>query len=211
MPGLYLNKTNKKSLSAATEGYFVPVHLDRRTELLPTSNQKNTSKCVAMALAGWLEYNRWKNDGITKQIDPDPIYSRAKQIDEIVGEGTTLEAGLQAIQDLGLVSANQVNNIRSVSYPGDVKRAIHKYGVVLAAFDATSNWQFANKNGWIEPGGNSIGGHAVILCGYSDIDKIPYFSLQNSWGENQGWRGFNRISQELFVEQFSYGLVWDAK
>lgn len=214
-PGLILSPHTVKRgrpLEAAPEQYVTPAHLDRRPELLPCSNQGSTPRCAAFAMAGWLEYYRWKVYGLADQVDPDPIYKKAKEIDGLDHmEGTTLEAVLNASMLLGLIPHSDVENVRDVSAPGEVQQAIHRYGVVLAAFDVTDQWSYAATGGWIRPGGKRVGGHAVVLCGYSTLESPPWYAIQNSWGENQGWRGFNRLSFDLFAEQFQYGLVWDAK
>jgi len=213
VPGLLPRKsTDRRFLSASLAGattYVVPSVVDLRLQLLSASNQGDTPKCAAYAMAGWLEFYNWKYKGIAEQIDPDPIYARAKQLDgEPTAEGTTLECVLQAAQDLNLISTVDTASIRHVKTSG-VQQALHRYGVILSAFDITEQWGSATANGWIPEGGLSLGGHAVVLCGYSVIDTPPWYAIQNSWGEQQGWRGFNRVSPELFNQQFNYGLVWD--
>lgn len=189
--------------------YVVPALVDLRPQLLPASNQGETPKCAAYAMAGWIEYYNWKYDGITAQIDPDPIYKRAKELDGMpLVEGTTLECALQAAQDLHLISVVDAASIRTVSSTG-VQQALHRYGVVLSAFTITDKWWNATADGWLNKGGLEIGGHAVLTIGYSAVDTPPWFAVQNSWGEKQGWRGFNRMTPEMFHQQFDYGLVWD--
>ena len=206
--------TDKRFLSASLEAfsYVVPAHIDRRTELLPCSNQGYTSKCAAYSIAGWLEYYNWKYYGVARQIDPNPIYKEAKKLDGAPDEdGTTLEAVLNAARNLGLITNVDMKSIREISYPSDIKQAIHRYGVVLTALNITDEWFNAEPRGWIPDGGNYIGGHAILACGYSDIESPNWIAVQNSWGDEQGWRGFNRLTPELFNEQFMYGLVFDFK
>lgn len=160
-------------------------------------------------MAGWLEYYNWKYKGVAEQIDPNPIYARAKELDGQPNvDGTTLECVLQAAQDLQLISGVDTASIRYVPAAG-VRQALHRYGVILSAFSITDKWSYANQEGWITEGGMNLGGHAVVTCGYSDVDNPPWYAIQNSWSENQGWRGFNRLSPMLFNQQFDYGLVWD--
>jgi len=162
-------------------------------------------------MAGWLEFYNWKYHGVAAQIDPDPIYARAKQLDgEPTAAGTTLECVLQAAQDLNLISALNTASIRQVKAAG-VQQALHRYGVVLSAFSITEGWGNATPNGWLLNSGLALGGHAVLMCGYSEIDTPSWYALQNSWGEDQGWRGFNRMSPAMFNQQFDYGLVWDFR
>lgn len=212
VPGLLPRKpTDRRFVAAplAAGNYVVPATIDLRSQLLPSSNQGETPKCAAYAMAGWLEFYNWKYKGVAQQIDPDPIYARAKQLDgEPTVQGTTLEAVLQAAQDLQLISDIATTSIRQVSAKG-VAQALHRYGVVLAAFDITENWTDARPNGWIAEGGLGLGGHAVLLCGYSLVDTPPWYAIQNSWGEQNGWRGFNRMAVPMFDSQFVYGLIWD--
>lgn len=214
IPGLLPPKgTDRRFLSAALAGggYVPPVLVDLRPQLLAASNQGESPKCAAYAMAGWLEFYNWKYQGIVDQIDPDPVYARAKQIDGNNTPGTTLESVLQAALDLGLIASSAIGNIRQVKAAG-VQQAIHRYGVILAAFDITEAWENAQPNGWIPAGGLSLGGHAVLLCGYSNVNttnETPWYAIQNSWGDQHGWRGFNRMTQELFQQQFMHGLIWD--
>lgn len=215
IPGLLPPKdTDRRFLSAslAGMGYVPPVQVDLRPQLLPSSDQGTTPKCAAYAMAGWIEFYNWKYKGIADQIDPDPIYARAKFIDGNSTPGTTLESVLQAAQDLGLIASSLIGNIRQVTAAG-VQQAIHRYGAILAAFEITESWENATPNGWIDMGGLGLGGHAVLLCGYSNIVNPPYdepwYGFQNSWGEQQGWRGFNRVKHALFQQQFKHGLIWD--
>jgi len=162
-------------------------------------------------MAGWIEFYKWKYFGRAEQIDPNPIYERAKEIDGLGGgDGTTLEAGLQAAQDLELIHKVDAGYVREVYDIAEVQQALHRYDVVLSAFLIAEGWMNATSDGWIEPGGRLFGGHAVLLTGYSLNVTQPFYQLQNSWGEENGWRGFNRMPPEMFAEQFQYGLVWDV-
>lgn len=207
-PGLITTKrlAAPRAYAGAGQQYIVPATVDLRAQLLASSNQGQTSQCVAYALAGWLEFYRWKHFGITAQINPGPIYARAKQLDGFPSvEGTTLEAGVRAAEELGLI---RVLDIRSITHPTEVQRALHQYGCVLAGFNIDDGWLDAQPGGWIPPGRNPLGGHAVLLCGYNLAED--WFAFQNSWGEQQGWRGFNRMRGAQFAQQFDYGLVWEV-
>jgi hypothetical protein len=211
-PGLILAPWKPYTLlAAAPDSYRAPLFIDHRAELLQASNQGDSQKCAAYAMAGWLEHYRWKNEGIAEQIDPDPIYARAKEIDGYPGtEGTTLQAVVQAAQDLKLLA--NVSGVRELTGPKKVMQALHRYGVILGAFSATDKWGKAAPDGWMENGGAYVGGHAVLICGYSNLPgERPYLSIQNSWGSEVGWQGFERMSPLQFEQEFYYGLIWDNK
>lgn len=204
------DRLRRKLVAAAPVTYVTPRLVDLRAQLLPSNNQGTSSECAAFALAGCLEFHNWKREGVAEQIDPYPIYKRAKEIDEMPNvEGTTLEAAVQAAMDLGLLSWLDNAGIREVISADQVKRAMHRSGVLLAAFNITDQWSFADAEGWIPEGGQMAGGHAVCLCSYDQVFSRPYFGFQGSWG-NQGWRGFNRLSPEQFRMQFSYALAFEG-
>lgn len=213
VPGLRpsLKQPAFRRLSLAAAGYRPPPHIDLRFEMLPASDQGNTSQCAAYSMAGWIEHYRWKRHGICEQIDPEPIYARAKKIDGDNQAGTSLYSVLQAAQDLGHLSAIAQESIREVTSADEAREALHRHGVLLAGFHITEGWSKAGKDGWIEQGGAALGGHAVVLVGYSLVEEPNYFSLQNSWGDlRHGWRGFCRLHAGQFEQEFMYGLVWPA-
>jgi len=203
------NRLRRKVLSAAPVEYVTPAYIDLRAQLLESNDQGNVPECAGFGMAAVLEYHNWREYGITQQIDPHQIYRRAKEIDGLEGiEGTTLEAVTQAAQDLGLVSWADNAAIREVSTPEQVKQALHRNGVLLAAFQITKQWEFADAEGWIPEGDDQAGGHAVALVGFDQVSPKPFFSLQGSWGQ-QGWRGFNRLTPAQFSRQFSYALAFN--
>lgn len=201
-------KLNKfRSFTARTAN--VPLRIDHRCALLETSNQGPTSECAAFAMAGAIEYEAWKWLGIYQQVDPHPIYVRAKEIDDIDGEGTTLYDALVAAQDLHLIDPIDEESIRILTSPSEVRQAIHRYDVVLAGFNICNGWDNIGPSGWVRRGDTLKEGHAVLLCGYAQ-DNEQWYAMQGSWGaDDYGWRGFVRITPDQFAEQFLYGIVWD--
>lgn len=198
---------------AAARGAAVPVpeHHDRRPEMLPASDQGQTPKCAAYAMAGCIEWYNWKFRDSKAQVDPDPIYARAKLIDGIPdASGTTLDAVIHAAVDLGLAPID-LSSLTVVSIQ-DVKRALHRHDIMLSAFQITQGWVNASPGGWIGGDNTLLGGHAVDLIGYSDVEQPQWVGVENSWGDElYGWRGFVRMTPQQFADQFQYGIVWDYK
>jgi hypothetical protein len=195
----------------AAETSGKPEHMDYRAEMLKTDNQGASSMCAAYAMAGCIEWWGWKMFDVQLQVDPKPIYEVAKKLDGFPDEeGTTLEAVARAAVELDLIDID-LSTLRVVRLP-DVKRALHRYGPMLSAFVIHEGWQKAAADGWINDSGNVLGGHAVVLTGYSQVELPNYFSLQNSWGEAMyGWRGFARMSPAQFAKEFAYGLCWEIE
>ena len=203
-------KLNRHLVLGSATGRKIPSRIDHRVELPPTSDQGLTSECALYTFAGAIEYERWKWKGICEQIDPHPLYLDAKKHDGISGEGTTLEAGLQACQNMKVIPKVDESSIRVLRTLDEVRRALHRYGVVVAGFSIDKSWGSISSDGWISGGGESYGGHASLVCGFADDDE-KWFAGQGSWGDkpNTGWHGFWRMTPELFEKQFRYGIVWD--
>lgn len=212
--GLLIDKdkalTRFTSFQAQTN-ITVPPYIDHRYDMLPASDQGETPKCAAYAMAGIVEYYRWRVTGIAQQVDPDPIYAYAKQIDgEPNSDGTTLECVVQAAIALDLMPINP-KSIRVVKSPFDVQRAIHRYGPILSGYSINQGWFNVPANGWITDSGPQLGGHAVVTCGYANDETPQYTEIQNSWGDKDGvgWRGYMRMTPQQFSSAFQYGVVWD--
>lgn len=199
-------------------GVRFPEHHDMRPQMLNSPDQGVTPECAAYAMADWIGWWNWRKTGLKLVTQPDPIYAQAKKTDGIPDdEGTTLEAVVNAAVSLGLAKID-LSSLKVVSLP-DVKNALHRHSVMLSGFTVTEGWRWARGDGWIKSGtvaganyDEVLGGHAVVLIGYSDVDTPPWFAVQNSWGEDgYGWRGDVRMTPQQFNDQFTYGLVWEMK
>ena len=85
----------------------------------------------------------------------------------------------------------------------DTKFAIHRYGVMMAGFEITTEW-YAPKNNTVKGGKyGSEGGHAVIICGWDNEG----FIIMNSWGDTYADKGFVRVAYPAFEKQFIYGCT----
>lgn len=201
-----------KPLGAVDASYIPRVYVDNMSGVLPPSDQGTTEECVAYALAGWIESYRWQELGIRQQIDPHQIYVEAKKLDGMPDQpGTSLEAGLDAASNLGLFKDLKRDSILQIT-ARDVRRALHQYGYVLAAFAATKGWLTPSPSGWIGPDETIISGHAVLLCAYDDApnEGVPFIAWQDNYGLSRGFNGFCRMTWEQFNQQFDHGLVWDC-
>ena len=212
-PGLILNQAEilrKFAPLAAppiSKSCPIPNRIDRRDEMLPASDQGSTSECAAYSIAGIIESINWRDTGIFTQIDPGPIYAEAKRNDGYPGDGTTLDAVLNAVVKLGLMA--KPKEIFTIEDREGYYRALHRYGFVHLAFNITDAWSNPETNGELPDDAKLplVGGHAVVGCGYNRAAS-GWNAIQNSWNDSLGWHGFMRMSHAQFDRQFMYGLAW---
>jgi len=192
----------------APDNITLPDRIPGRPLCVPASDQGSTSQCAAYAMAAKIEKDNWAVTGIVKQIDPGPIYKKAKKIDGIDGEGTTLDAAFQACIDLRLLPYDTKPII--ITDIVTARRYLHRWGSVIVGLQIDEGWYSAEPDGWIVPYGRPLGGHAVHYIEYA-ADYEQYDAVDNSWGSAQGWRGFNRFTHKYFEKMFVYGLTWKPK
>jgi hypothetical protein len=184
----------------------VPDILDANSQLMPAKDQKSTPYCVAYAIASLAKFWNWRYLGIKEDIDPEPIYKRAKLIDGIDADGTTLAAGLQAAQDIKVMPKILAENIREVQNHWEMPRALHIYTVALVAWDIDESWFNPSKDGWVSGGGKNVGGHATLLSAAYAVKPEPFMEWQGSWGLDVN-DGFGKMTPALFKKQFALALV----
>jgi len=198
------------------EQFISPRRIDSRDMCLSSSNQGDTPRCAGYSMAGYIEYHNWKTLHYPSQIDGDLIYAEAKRIDGNNNPGTYLISASTASINLGLIkgtpklvnypSVNESNIASSLKKIISIKFALHQYGVALAGFRITDEWDWVDKrNGLIRNLGDKAidkGGHAVLLAGY-DSEGVY---IQNSWGD-WGHYGFAILSWEQYVKQIMQAMA----
>ena len=206
--GLHLDRETIRAhgkVMRAHDNVTIPKRIPGRSLCVPASDQGSTSECAAYATASKIERDRWASTGICEQIDPHPIYLQAKKVDGIDGEGTTLDAAFQAAIWLGLIPPDTKPIIITDIFTA--RRYLHRWGSVIVGLQIDEGWYSAEPDGWVEPRGRSLGGHAGH---YIEYDKMEaYDATDNSWGPKRGWRGFLRFKNAYFEKMFVYGLTWE--
>jgi hypothetical protein len=74
--------------------------------------------------------------------------------------------------------------------------ALAEVGVLYATSQVHTGWQEVKGDGIIHSKGQSLGGHAFAIVGFSERG----FWIQNSWGPTWGRRGFALLSYEDWLE-----------
>ena len=196
-------------LGLRSPGDVRPFRIDGRGELLRSSNQRQTSECAAYTMAGAIEYARLRWLDVAEQIDPHPIYLKAKELDGLEGEGTTLDAVIQAAIALGWIKRTmEPEQVRTLP---ELKAALRKYRVVLGGFEVDDSLSTVQPDGWWTGLGEILGGHAMLVCGLAE-DTEEWIGCQGSWGEQgYGWHGFIRMMPDVWRERWCYGLAFDVR
>lgn len=199
-------------LSASPTKFFAPVTVDLRDYCTQTENQGQKPWCAAYSAAGFAENIYWRKNDMITQIDPGPIYKGAKLIDgDPTGDGTSLTAVLQVLLKKGYFDSS-ICRVQVIyddpNFCDSVKYAIHKFGCCLLAMNITEEWYLLNANktsvtGSLPKYTKSVGGHAVLCCGYNRDGVI----IHNSWGEDWGDYGFALITWDEFKREFIYAAV----
>lgn len=188
----------------ASPQFVAPRRIDNRDMCLRSSNQGNTPHCAGYSTAGFIEFQNWKTKHYPEQVDGDLIYDEAKKLDGMPQvNGTILRCAGQGAINAKLTQGT-IKQIPKTEI--DVQFALHQYGVCVAGFMITDEWNLVEKNtGKISISKNPVqrGGHAVLLCGY-DLEGIY---IQNSWSEDWGIYGFAILSWKQFNEQIMDAMV----
>lgn len=85
-----------------------------------------------------------------------------------------------------------------------IKAALVKYGPLPTALMVYEDFMHYKGGIYSSVSGKKIGGHAVLLVGYNDIEQ--YFVVKNSWGTDWGENGFFRIAYSEMNNKISFGL-----
>ena len=183
--------------------FMAPRKIDNRDMCLASNNQGQTPKCTAYSTAGYCEFQHWKTEHFPQQLDADAIYAKAKTIDGIPNEdGTYIWSAIKSAIALNMIKG-EGKTIQPTKL--DVQFAIHQYGVCIAGFIITDDWNYVEKKtGIIKNSFNAPrkGAHAVLLCGYDSTGCY----VQNSWGD-WGAAGFGVLEWVMFEKQIDNAMV----
>jgi len=215
------NKTNFKAggcliadipmgadLVKADHKFVAPRRIDYRDMLVASSDQGQTSECVGYSCAGLAEFWHWRREHYPKQFSGSAIYAEAKKLDGSPNvKGTWPKFGVQAAINLGFLKGKAKYIPSSIN---DIKFTLHEFGPFVGGFMIDTNWNYVDKKtGLIRniPGATKLGGHCVVIAGYSDYGTSAGIFLQNSWSASYGIHGFCILGWEQVEKQFMNGMI----
>lgn len=179
-----------RSFSAArlVEGQ-VPRSYSWGAMMSPLNQQEGS--CVGHSFAHEAAARPMAVKGIARASAMD-IYNRAKQIDPWPGEdyeGTSVLAGAKAAVERGWFS-----EYRWVFGGADeLATVVSRAGPCVIGVAWHEGMMTPDAEGWIRLSGAEVGGHAVIVRGYSVKAR---FTIRNSWGPGWGNGGDAYLSHE---------------
>lgn len=98
----------------------------------------------------------------------------------------------------------------------DIRNDIYSWGPLATGMELYDDfYEFDHKSGKVyayDGKSASLGGHAVVLVGWGVRDSVPYWLVQNSWGEAWGDGGFFKIrrgTNECKIEENCVGCLPD--
>lgn len=118
------------------------------------------------------------------------VYGLAKTLDPWDGEdydGTSVLAGAKALKQLGLIT-----QYRWAFTTTETLAAASRKGPVILGVNWREGMWDTDVDGYINPVGKVVGGHAILLTGVNV--KSQYVTLHNSWGPGWGVGGKARLS-----------------
>lgn len=166
-------------------------------------NQGQNPWCAAYAECAILQASAWRSRmyGYPVNFDEAALYQGAKAIDGDTKDGTSLESVMDAARQL-----KNIAKIEAVEADSDedIPWIIHQFGAALVGMEIDEGWNHARtEDGLIQPWGNVLGGHAVIVSWYDKPQRRV--GGANWWGAKWGMRGYWSMNMTDFAKQFVYG------
>ena len=187
---------------------------DYTNQLLPVRDQGEQGTCYAQSAACVKEWQEKKS----KYLSPQYIYNNREYWNNNVLDGTDVNEDygmegrdvMRIMKNIGVcdediypygtletaknipdnihtaAKSNIIKGYARINTINSLKEALCKNGPCLIAFPV---FNYTDQM-WIKNQENDklLGGHAMTVVGFDD--KLQYFKIRNSWGENWGDRGY---------------------
>jgi hypothetical protein len=161
---------------------------------LPRLDQGQEGECVAFADANELAASPKRLTGITNAY-ARTLFQEIRAIDRSMGnfwdEGASTLAGMKALQARG-----KIREYRWAFSMEAIKTALLTEGPVVIGIDWLDGMYETLPNGRVEVSGSVVGGHEILIDGWSKSRKLPgddkyyeYYRWLNSWGGGYGING----------------------
>lgn len=232
IPGLYPDPPDPRDLLLRRVLPRGPVadSMDYRDTMMEVRSQGDEGACAAFAAAAMKESQEVRDCGLDTALSPRYVYHYAKKYDGMPGvEGTTLRAIMKTLYENGIcledtwpyvpnnpgrkpnhadndAAAFKIETYAKLTTLLDMEKCLAINGPFLIGLDIGPTWETAGEYMADPPRRyNSLGGHAVCVCGFDRPRKLML--IKNSWGKGWGKAGYSWLSyyhlQRCFISAWS--------
>jgi hypothetical protein len=183
---------NDEQQELVTKTWSVP-------ENTPVLDQGREGACVGFGVTHELLYYPVAVRGLDATFAREKIYWVAQEADPWPGgsypeaspryEGTSVMYGVKAAADLGYYK-----EYRWATSEKEMALGVGYLGPAIIGVDWYEGMFKPNKDGYIRPSGEKMGGHCCLITGINV--RSGYYTLHNSWGPSWGHNGNAKISRK---------------
>ena len=228
-------KTNKEEFKElkidSNDLKIIESYIDLRSKFPEVYDQGKIGSCTANSLCSIFDYDssNFKSSRLFLYYNERLINNETN-----IDEGASIRDGIYCLKNYGVCSekdwAYNITNIfvkpSDICYENakknfvieafyisndinTIKYWIHKNEPISLGINVYSNFMSASKTGFVNiplKTDEYLGGHAVILCGFDDINK--QFILRNSWGSHWGDNGYFYLPYDYITNDDLCGDLW---
>lgn len=158
----------------------------------PVLDQGSEGACVGFACAGEAAASPMRVRNVTDDTGRS-VYHRAKEIDEWEGvdyDGTSVRAGALVMRERKLIKAFNWGKTVDEILLALQTPASEGGGPVVIGCEWREEMYETDSNGGVSIGGDVVGGHAILITGYSpSYHGKRRFRWRNSWSKSYGKAG----------------------
>jgi C1A family cysteine protease len=210
---------------------IIEPYIDLRSKFPEVYDQGKIGSCTANSLCSIFDYDssNFKSSRLFLYYNERLINKQTN-----VDEGASIRDGIFCLKNYGICSEKDWAYIITNIFvkPSDICYENAKKNFVIEAFyisndintikywisknepislgiNVYSNFMNASKNGIVDiplKTDEYLGGHAVIICGYDDINKRCI--LRNSWGSHWGDNGYFYLPYDYITNDDLCGDLW---
>lgn len=161
----------------------------------PILDQGQTYKCVAFSITAYMDWlkNKFEGDNNGGQFSIDKLYSIRKDKNT---NGMSIKEALEYIKTVGL-NGYRIPGYAIIKSEYYLKHALITNGPCVAALPT----YIENIDDTFWKGSTFIGGHCILVVGYTTNG----FIIRNSWGKTWGKNGYYLVPISDFTKFYE---IW---
>jgi hypothetical protein len=169
----------------------------------PILDQGEEGACVGYAWRAWMNARPIANRP-ERHIQARDIYHQAQLIDEFPGQEPTLSGTTVRAAAKIMVRDGHLAEYMWSGSADEILTWVRTKGPLVFSTYWFDSMTEPDENGYIEPAGRIVGGHAMCMYGVGANDDAL---IQQSWGEDHGLEGCIKMRREALSYLVSQGYV----